>query len=91
MVCRKLDGKPAAWRKMENQAEGYRIIKPIKRVDEEKNIYDLTLALMEEMATFPFGMFDDLVDATSRVYDLQPTPPQVFDEADFEPQIYVDS
>ena len=53
--------------------------------------YDLTLALMEEMAAFPFGTFDDLVDATSRVYDLQPTPPQIYDEADYEPEVYCDS
>jgi hypothetical protein len=91
VVCRKLKGEPAAWRAMEDRAEGYRIIKPIKRADEEKTIYDLSIALMEEMGQFPFGTFDDLVDATSRIYDLQPTPPQVYDEADFEPETYIDS
>ena len=91
VICRKLKGDPAEWDRMENRAEGYRIIRPIKRVDEEKNVYDLTLALMEEMAAFPFGTFDDLVDATSRIYDLQPTPPAVYDEADYEPETYIDS
>jgi hypothetical protein len=37
--------------------------------------YDLTLRFIDEYQTFPFGMHKDLVDATSRVYDLEPLAP----------------
>lgn len=37
--------------------------------------YDLTLRLIQELETFPFGLHDDLLDACSRIYDLDPLPP----------------
>lgn len=37
--------------------------------------YDLTLHLINEISSFPFGGRDDLIDAVSRIYDLDPTPP----------------
>jgi len=37
--------------------------------------YDLTLRLLDEYKFFPYGRFDDLIDAISRVYDLDPASP----------------
>lgn len=37
--------------------------------------YDLTLRFIEEYRTFPFGQWKDLVDATSRIYDMDPNAP----------------
>ena len=38
-------------------------------------LYDLTLRLIDEYRNFPFGRHDDLLDACSRVIDLDPRPP----------------
>jgi hypothetical protein len=37
--------------------------------------YDVTLHFIKEFSTFPFGSEKDLIDATSRVYDMDPRPP----------------
>lgn len=67
------------------------IAKALKQYDEERQIYDLTLRFIEEFEAFPFGQHDDLIDATSRLYDMEPTAPLVTKAADTEPQQYWDS
>jgi len=63
----------------QNDGELYRILDPIRRLDEDGNIYDLTSSLMEEYRLHPFGAHEDLLDALSRVYDMDPTPPVATD------------
>lgn len=72
-------GLTKAMRMAEAQGTPFRIPKAITRRDEEGNIYDVTHALMQEMLVFPFGAHDDLVDATSRIYDMQPIAPTMLD------------
>jgi hypothetical protein len=63
----------------------------IKRLDENKAVYDLTRDFIEEAKVFPFSRaHDDLIDAVSRIYDADPTPPRQHSREDLEVPEYVD-
>jgi hypothetical protein len=57
----------------------YRIVRPLKRLDENKDVYDLSRLFMDEMVRHPFSVHDDLIDAVSRIYDIDPKPPTLVD------------
>lgn len=63
---------------------------PIKRIDENKVVYDLTTDFLEEATFFPFALHDDLLDACSRIYDMEPTPPRHVEPSMLEPPVYED-
>lgn len=65
--------------------------KAIKKVDSEKQIYDLTIKLMEEFMQFPYGAHDDLLDATSRFYDMDMVEPAMYTSAQLDQPIFADS
>lgn len=69
--------------------ERHRVFDPIRRIDEDGSVYDLVRVFFEEMAFFPFSPRDDLVDAVSRIYDMEPTKAQPFEQVAVED--YVDS
>lgn len=56
------------------RGERYRVFEPLRRIDEDGNIYDLVRVFFEEYAFFPFSPRDDLIDAMSRIYDMNPQP-----------------
>lgn len=66
---------PREMQKMVTGGKGYLVAKAISRIDEDRNPYDLTRCLIEEMMFFPFAPKDDLVDAASRIYDMEPISP----------------
>lgn len=72
---------PKAMREMQAAGKGHLVAKPIIRIDEDRKAYDVTRALLEEMMFFPFAPKDDFVDATSRIYDMEPLPPSAREDA----------
>ena len=70
--------------------QSYRIVTPIKRLDENREPYDLTRAFIEEALFFPFAPHDDLIDACSRIYDMRPVAADAFDGADHDAPVHPD-
>lgn len=73
-------------------AEGqpFRVFKPTQRRDEEGRMYSLNKSFLEEYLVFPFGVHDDLIDAMSRIEDIDASPPVIVDERVLEPEIFED-
>jgi len=67
-----------------HQPAQHRIVRPLKRVDEDGNIYDLTRAFIDEFLQHPFAPHDDLIDAVSRIYDIDSRWPEYHQDDDWE-------
>lgn len=71
-----------------NAGQDYLISKPIKAIDETKKVYNLCKWLLEnEYIYFPHTTQKDLLDAMSRLYDLDPQAPVTYDETDVYPDV----
>jgi hypothetical protein len=73
-------------RKMVDNGYAYRVAQPIRRVDENDQVYDLTERFRLQVSYFPYGGLKDLVDAASRIYDCEPLTPQASSETTLEPE-----
>jgi hypothetical protein len=73
MRFKPLQGKLKAIEEAKARGQGYLACESLKRKNEDGELYDLTRTLMEQLMYFPFGSFDDLIDATSRIYDMNAT------------------
>lgn len=72
--------------KMINSGYDYRVARPIRRKDSEGKIYDLTAQFKLQAHFFPFGGKKDLVDAASRIYDMNPKAPTLNEPGYAEPE-----
>jgi hypothetical protein len=52
-----------------------RCAKPIVQKDSEGNLYDLSRHFIEQQMLYPFAPLKDLIDAASRIYDMDARPP----------------
>ena len=73
-------------REMSEQGYDYRVARPILRLDENGAKYDLSERFRMQVSFFPLGGLKDLVDAVSRIYDMDPTPPVIVDQSMLEPE-----
>lgn len=91
IVYRPLQARPKVQREMEERLEGYRNVRPIKRINEARQVYDVTADLIEEALFFPAGPHDDLIDAVARIYDVNPVAPTVVDPEFAEYPTFIDT
>lgn len=68
----------------------YRVFTPVRRYDENREIYALNKTLLDEFLVYPFSVHDDFLDACSRIYDIEAVPPILIDERMLEPEAYAD-
>jgi len=76
--------------RVRNEGEAFRVIQPVRRRDHENNIYSLNKRFLEEFLVYPYSAHDDFLDATSRIYDMDPVPPILINEMDLEPEVFED-
>lgn len=91
IIYRLMQGPTRQQRYMEVTLQKYRIVVPLKRIDENGDVYDLTRMFLEEMRLHPFAPHDDILDAASRVYDLEPKAPIMLESTSAEPTAHPDS
>lgn len=79
-------GDSAVVTRLKERGQSHLAASPIRRKDENGKPYDLTDELINEMLFFPFAQHDDLIDATSRIYDMEPMPAAIVrDDPNFDP------
>lgn len=81
VIYRPLRGPTKMHRWCESTGQLHRIVSPLRRYAEDKEIYDLTRAFIEEARFFPFAPHDDLIDVTARVYDMDVQRPVQYEAA----------
>lgn len=91
IVYRRMEGLTKPQRAMDATMQKFRIVTALKKRNEDGDIYDLTRAFLEEYRLHPFAPHDDFLDATSRIFDMEPTKPVPFETAASEPRTYKDS
>lgn len=85
-----VNGETTAQRKMREAGQAYRIFTPTRRRDHERNVYSLNKQFLETYLLYPFVGHEDLLDAVSRLYDIEPVPPIIIDERALEPEVFAD-
>lgn len=76
----------ATQKRFANTGYAYRVAQPIRRKDETGQIYDLKKEFKLQAHFFPFGGKKDVMDAASRLYDMEPKAPSFREPGYIEPE-----
>jgi hypothetical protein len=74
-------------RRVINEGYPFRVAKAIRKKDEDGDVYDLSEDFKTQVRFYPFIGMKDLIDAASRIYDMDPQPPMSNEEEYLEPEI----
>jgi phage terminase large subunit-like protein len=85
-----VQGETANQKRITEQGQSFRVFRPVNRRDHEGNVYSLNKGFLEEFLTYPFSSKKDLIDACSRLYDMEPCPPIIIDERMLDPETFPD-
>lgn len=75
----------ATQRKVLDSGYGHLVSRRIVRRDENDRVYDLTKRFLLQVADFPFTQKKDIIDAVSRIYDMDIRHPVAYEES-LEPE-----
>ena len=64
----------------------FRVARSIRRKDENGAVYDITADFRNQIHYFPYGGLKDVVDAFSRIYDMEPIAPRYREPQYLEPE-----
>jgi hypothetical protein len=91
VMYRPMQGPTKAQRFCEATMQTARIVTALRRRNEDGDMYDLTRIFIEEARFHPFAPHDDLIDAVSRIFDMEPMKPTPFEAMRGEMNIHPDS
>lgn len=78
-------GETTNQRKVREAGQAWRVWTPTRRRDFEGNVYSLNKEFLTEYLAAPFAVHDDLLDATSRIFDIDAAAPVIVPKAALEP------
>jgi hypothetical protein len=74
-------------RKVREDGAEWRILKPVRRIDENGQAYSLNKRLLDEFLVYPYASHDDGLDCLSRSEDIGLLPPVIFEHEALEPEV----
>jgi len=83
-------GETATQKRFIQVGQAWRVLSPTRRYDYKRQIYSLNREFLIEYLTYPFSTHDDILDAVSRIYDMDPRPPVIIEDDMLEPEVYAD-
>lgn len=83
-------GETSNQRRVIEAGQPWRVFTPTRRPNYLGEIYSLNKELISEYLTYPFSVHDDVLDACSRVFDIDAAAPIVINRQALEPAIYDD-